>query len=178
MTGAGRLGAAATSGVAVRRLAAGLLLAVWATALAVADERQEIRVLHVIDGDTVTARADGRELRVRFLGVDAPEKGKEGRPGEPYARAATQFTRDLLSRAERVELEVAGDRVDEYGRTLGFLWLGLPGQGDPVNLSEELLRQGLARAMRRFQYPGKERFLVIEADARRARRGLWRGGGR
>jgi len=139
-----------------------------------AGDRQPIEVLKVVDGDTVVARVEGRRVRIRLLGVDAPEVGREGRPGEAYSRLATRFVRDRVAGARRVELEVAGDRVDAYGRTLGFLWLTAPGKDGASNLSEELVREGFARAVRHFLYPGRERFLALEAEARRARRGLWR----
>ncbi|GAB4276495.1 MAG: hypothetical protein Kow0092_32260 [Deferrisomatales bacterium] len=142
---------------------------------AAASAHPRVEVIRVVDGDTVVVRREGRRETVRLLGVDTPERGRQGRPGEPYARAAERFTRRLLARAERVELQVAGDRVDAHGRTLGFLWLTLPGRDAPVNLSEALLAEGLAKAIRHFDYPGKGGFLELEARARREGRGLWTG---
>jgi len=136
-------------------------------------ERLAAKVLRVVDGDTVIATAGGGEVRVRLLGVDAPEIAHEGRPGEPYSRVATEFTKRRISEADRIELEIAGDRVDTHGRTLGFLWLRARSGGEPANLSEELLRAGLARAIRHFEYPEKNRFLGLEAEARREGRGMW-----
>lgn len=143
-------------------------------AAAAAGQRQAVTVVRVVDGDTVDVRAGEERRRVRLLGVDTPEVAHRDRPGEPYGRAATRFTRDALAAARSVELEVAGDRMDAYGRTLGFLWLQPGGRGDPVNLSEELLAQGLGRCIRRFDYPGKARMLAAEQGAKKARRGLWR----
>jgi endonuclease YncB( thermonuclease family) len=151
---------------------AGLLL--LPGAVVAAPGRAAVTVVHVVDGDTVDVREGSSRLRVRLLGVDAPEVAHRDRPGEPFGRAATRHTRKLLDSARSVELEVAGDRIDAYGRTLGFLWLRVPGLAEPVNLSEELLRQGLGRVVRHFEYPGKARFLSIEEEARGARRGLWR----
>lgn len=158
-----------------------LLLALWLLAAACLPARADrfpVEIVHVIDGDTVVARWAGREAHVRLLGVDTPEKARDGRPAEPFSGKATRFTRSLLARATRVDLEIAGDRVDAHGRVLGFLWLTLPGRPDPVNLSEELLRAGLARAIRHFEYPGKDRFLQLERQARSERRGLWAQGPR
>jgi endonuclease YncB( thermonuclease family) len=137
-------------------------------------ERRAATVLRVVDGDTVIVAARGGELRVRLLGVDAPEVAHEGRPGQPYSRVATDFTKRRISEAARIEIEIAGDRVDDYGRTLAFLWLWPRSGAKPVNLSEELLRAGLARAIRHFEYPEKSEFLALEAEARRDRRGMWR----
>ncbi len=149
----------------------GLLLV--AACRAPGGDRIPVQVVYVIDGDTVVARLAGRKVHVRLLGVDTPEIGRDGRPSEPFARAARRFTERLVRSARRVELEIAGDRMDAHGRVLGFLWLHLPGRASPVNLSEELLRAGLAEAIRFFEYPGKERFLALEREARRAGRGMW-----
>ncbi len=161
---------------ATRSAALALILAVmgavaWAPRCSAA--RVPVQVLHVIDGDTVVVRLGGQRVKVRLLGVDTPELGRDGRPGEPFARAAKRFVSDLIRAAEGVELEIAGDRVDEHGRILGFLWLRLPGRPEPVNLSEELLKAGLADAIRWFRYPGKKKFLALEAEARARRKGKW-----
>ncbi len=153
-----------------------LALVFWAVASVCSPARADrvpIRVVRVIDGDTVVARWSGRKVHVRLLGVDTPERARDGRPAEPFSRRATEFTRAWLGRADRVDLEVAGDRVDVHGRILGFLWLHVPGKKEPINLSEELLKAGLGRAIRFFDYPGRERFLALEAEARRAHRGIW-----
>lgn len=139
-----------------------------------AGSRSPVRVLRVVDGDTVVVREGRRVFKVRVLGVDAPELGRDGRRAEPFADEAARFTRDALERGWRVDLQIAGDRVDDYGRTLGFLRVQPPPPGRPFDLSEELLRRGLATAFRKYEYPGKARFLGLEAEARRAGRGLWR----
>ena len=51
-----------------------------------------VSVTHVVDGDTVKL-ADGRTLR--FIGVDTPEIGHEGRPSQPFA-AEARTERDKL----------------------------------------------------------------------------------
>lgn len=155
------------------------LFAAWTLFIAPAGRagplRAPVAVARVVDGDTVVVRRGGRQERVRLLGIDTPERGRDGRPDEPFALAATRFVRERLSRAHEVELEVAGDRVDEHGRTLGFLWLRLRGSREPVNLSAEVLRAGLARAIRRFDYPGKADFAGLEREARRRGLGMWAG---
>lgn len=136
--------------------------------------RVPVRIVRVLDGDTMVVRSGRSTVRVRLLGADTPELGRDGRRAEPFAEEAARFARQTLREAWRVELEVAGDRIDDYGRTLGFLWIQPPPPARPFNLSEELLARGLATAIRTFRYPGKARFLALETEARRAGRGLWR----
>lgn len=148
-----------------------LLLAVTT---ARAGERVSVHLLRVVDGDTVVVREGLRPLRVRLLGVDTPELGRSGRRAEPFAAQASRFARQALVGSWSIELEIAGDRVDDYGRTLGFLWVQPSPPSAPFNLSEELLRRGLARVLRGYGFPGKARFLALEAEARRSGQGLWK----
>ncbi len=164
---------ASTRGLRWGRLVLVLAAAAGWPAHAPAGPRVPVIVERVVDGDTVWVRQGDLLVKVRLLGVDAPERGRDGRPGEPWSRAATRFVRDRLAASERVYLEVAGDREDAHGRTLGFLWLVPAGGGTAANLSELLVRQGLADAIRWFDYPGRARMLRLEAGARRAGRGKW-----
>ncbi|HXF57707.1 MAG TPA: thermonuclease family protein [Actinomycetota bacterium] len=126
------------------------------------------RVTHVVDGDTVDVLVEGEgEVRVRLIGVDAPESVHPSRPVECYAMAASRFVRERLLGA-RVGLEYDVERLDRYGRTLAYVWVGRR------LFNEELLRQGYAQV---FTVPPNvkyvDRFLAAQREARRAERGLW-----
>jgi micrococcal nuclease len=73
-----------------------------------------VTVTHVVDGDTVDL-ADG--TRIRLIGINTPELD------QPYYDEATQFTRALLEN-KQVGLEVDADELDQYDRTLAYLWIG------------------------------------------------------
>jgi micrococcal nuclease len=58
--------------------------------------------------------------------------------------------------------------VDRYGRTVAFVRVG------NVLVNEELIRQGLAWVFTRYcDRPIYQDWNVLEAEARKARRGLW-----
>jgi micrococcal nuclease len=81
-------------------------------------------VERVVDGDTVVVRLDGRDVRVRLIGVDAPESVDPRRPVERFARESAAFLRGLVEgKRVRLAYEPAGARVDTYGRTLAYLYL-------------------------------------------------------
>ena len=87
-------------------------------------------VTHVVDGDTVDV--DGR--RVRFIGMDTPERGQCG-----YAEAKRRVAQ--LVGGQRVDVvSVPGDTVDRYGRELGYI------QVRGLDVGKELLVEGLAHA--------------------------------
>jgi endonuclease YncB( thermonuclease family) len=76
-------------------------------------------VLRVVDGDTVDLLAGGRSVRVRLIGVDAPETWPRR---DCLGAEAARRLRGLLPRGSPVR--AAGDReaVDRYGRRLLYLW--------------------------------------------------------
>lgn len=54
-------------------------------------------VTYVLDGDTVqVTTASGRDVRVRILGISAPEVAHQGEPGECYGRRSTRHLKHLL----------------------------------------------------------------------------------
>lgn len=145
-------------------VAVGLL----ATAAAGADRG---RVESVADGDTIRVRLDGRLLTVRLIGVDTPELGDRGdaaAPPQPFAREAAAHARRRLV-GEEVRLEYDRERHDRYGRTLAYVFL----VADGSFFNRELVRDGYARAYTRYPFRFREQFVADEAEARRAKRGLW-----
>lgn len=95
---------------------------------------ESVRVRYVYDGDTVQLH-DGR--RVRLLGINTPEMGRDGRADQPFASDARQALQRLTAQSELL-LVVGKKRKDRYGRLLGHLL-----RTDGRLLSAELLAQGL-----------------------------------
>ncbi|MGB8145070.1 MAG: hypothetical protein WCF05_07865, partial [Chromatiaceae bacterium] len=84
-----------------RRIPAFLLLwvmglfpfAAW-SACPLPAQSEPARVTQVIDGDTLELADD---TRVRLIGINTPEKGRDGKPDDPGARQASAALRDLLA---------------------------------------------------------------------------------
>jgi micrococcal nuclease len=126
------------------------------------------RVVWVVDGDTIRVRdASGREERVRYIGVDAPETEKPGAAAECYAERAAAFNAQLVADRE-VRLVRDAEERDRYGRLLAYVHVG------HTDVGEALLRGGYAQPL---TVPPNvrhaERFRRLAAEARRAGRGLW-----
>lgn len=84
------------------------------------DGIEEVTLARTIDGDTAHFYLqDGTYVKVRFLGIDAPESTREH---DPWGMAASHFTADILNNAETIVLEAEGNRTDTYGRYLAFVW--------------------------------------------------------
>jgi len=123
------------------------------------------RVVSVTDGDTaVVETRNGRSLRVRFYGVDAPEHENRDWPAQPYSAAAHRFMRGLIADHE-VAVRLTGART--HGREVGEVFV------DGRSASRELLRAGLGWWNRK--YAGQDSDLArLHESARAARAGLWR----
>lgn len=108
-------------------------------------------------------------VRVRLIGVDAPELGQAGKPPEPFSREAALFAENFLASGPVRLEDDPYERQDRYGRRLAYVWVG------QRMLNEELVRAGLARHRPEFNYLEgmKWRFALAEQEARQARRGLW-----
>jgi len=124
------------------------------------------RVAYVYDGDTVRLQ-DGR--KVRFIGVNAPERAHDGHSAEPLALAATNALKTLLSASPRIGLRYGKQHFDRYHRVLAHLFTG---KGLSVNAW--LLDQGFAAAI---AIPpnlwNQVCYQQAEQGARRKKRGIW-----
>jgi endonuclease YncB( thermonuclease family) len=116
----------------------------------------EARVIRVADGDTIELIPVGqtRAIRIRFLGVDAPEVG------EVFSREATALVRTLLLN-QRVD--VNGQDVDRYGRLVARVSIG------SRDASLELVKAGLAC----YRFAADSGLAVAEAQARASGAGFW-----
>ncbi len=123
------------------------------------------RVKRAVDGDTL-ALESGK--RIRLIGANTPETVKQNTPVEKWGPEASQFTKDFVSGGQ-VRLEFDKEKLDKYGRTLAYVWVG-----DRM-LNEELIRAGLAHYEPNYRYAKemKARFKAAENEAKAARRGLW-----
>lgn len=83
----------------------------------------QLRVTYVADGDTLSGLdSTGQRVRVRLVGIDAPELAKAGQLAECGAADA----RDALQRLvlhQRVTLtnDPRADRMDRFGRRLAYV---------------------------------------------------------
>ena len=85
-----------------------------------------IKLLRVVDGDTIDANIDlGFDVtvkkRVRFLGVNAPESRTRDLEEKARGLAAKDRVKALLEGCENIQLQSHG--VGKYGRCLGELFI-------------------------------------------------------
>jgi endonuclease YncB( thermonuclease family) len=123
------------------------------------------KVVGVVDGDTIKILDSRKTLRrIRFAGIDAPEKD------QPFGNRAKQHLSDLIF---GMQVEVITNKIDKFGRPVGKVLLN----GEDVNL--EQIRAGFAWHYKKYQkeQPESDRALysVAEINARGSKTGLWAG---
>jgi len=130
--------------------------------------RTAARVVRVVDGDTIEVEMGGREYRLRYIGIDAPETVKPDTPVEwmgPEASAANA----ALVEGKTVYLEKDVSETDRYNRLLRYVFLA-----DGTFVNAELVRQGYAQAI---TYPPDVKYQKLlrqmQQQAQQAGRGLW-----
>jgi endonuclease YncB( thermonuclease family) len=121
------------------------------------------RVVKVADGDTVTLLdSQKKQIKVRLLGIDAPEKA------QPFGNRCRE---ELAQVIQGQTVEIASSKKDRYGRVLGKLVF----QGRDLNLAQ--VRAGCAWHYKQFareQEPADRKlYAEAEREARAAKRGLW-----
>ncbi len=124
------------------------------------------KVERVSDGDTLTAVTSNQtKLRIRLVGIDAPEVPHGEKPGQPYGEEAREYLSRLIG-GRTIRLETYGP--DGFNRTLAMVFLGT------VNVNVELVQQGLAEVYRGAPCKAYCRNLrAAELRAKQDHLGMW-----
>ncbi|MFC6038117.1 thermonuclease family protein [Paenisporosarcina macmurdoensis] len=129
----------------------------------------EVELVHVIDGDTIKVKYNGKTETIRYLLVDTPEVRHQTLGNQPFGDEASIRNQQLLEDAS-VSLEFdVGERYDDYGRLLAYVY------ADGQSVQQVLLQEGLARVA--YVFPPNTRHLDSfeedEANARQADLNIW-----
>jgi endonuclease YncB( thermonuclease family) len=116
----------------------------------------------VVDGDTIQLDA----VKVRLEGIDAPEAAQTclTTAGQSWP-CGTVATRELTRLIGRSEVRCESRGTDKYDRMLGVCFAG------GIELNAEMVRRGHAWAFVKYS----QAYVPQEAEARRARAGIWQG---
>lgn len=133
-------------------------------------EQPYLSVSKIVDGDTFWVD-DGtaKGLKIRFIGIDAPESRRMfNREIGYYGKEAKLFLTELLTN-KKVKLVSDVDPLDQYGRTLSYVYLE-----DGTFVNAELIRNGYAVLMTvPPNIAFSEYFAKLQKEARKNQRGLW-----
>lgn len=99
-----------------------------------ADQSETATVIRAVDGDTIVVRLDGREERIRYVGVNTPESD------EACGSTATEANSRLVA-GQTVRLERDTSDRDRFDRLLRYVYVG------ETMVNRELIVQGYAEAV-------------------------------
>jgi endonuclease YncB( thermonuclease family) len=127
----------------------------------------QFKITRVYDGDTVKAIGHDITIKIRLVGIDAPETSHGKRkPGQPFGQRSKKYLADLVLNQI---VDVSGFGLGPYNRILGVITL------DGRNINLEMIMSGLAEVYRGLA-PKKfnlDPYWQGEREARQAKRGMW-----
>lgn len=131
------------------------------------DNKVSVKVTRVVDGDTIIVNLNGKDERVRLIGIDTPETVHPERGEEPFGREASDYTKSRLD-GEQVYLEFDVQQRDQYGRLLAYVWIG------EEHFNATLVEQGYATVS---TWPPNVKYVevytALQQEAREESKGLW-----
>ena len=129
------------------------------------------QVLRVADGDTIHINYNGKDEKVRFIGLDTPEIKDPRKPIQCFGREASAKMTELAENKKvRLEFDKTQSERDKYGRILAFIY-----SEDNKNLAYEMIRQGYGNEYTYNSNPYKyqNEFKEAARKAREENKGLW-----
>ncbi len=131
------------------------------------DSGDLVRLVKVIDGDTVQVAREGQEpVTVRLIGIKSFNAKVEKDVVTPFGQAAVEALQRLMTdRPVRVLLNITPK--DKNGRYLATLF------ADDQDIALHLVKQGLVLVYTVYPFPSMQNYLQEQGLARAGRRGLW-----
>ncbi len=158
-------------GIACDALPDGIAPATWTDEIPA--DVEQVELINVNDGDTIEVWLNGRQERVRLVGIDTHEVGGGYQQDECFGPEASRFLKALLGVGGELWIEQDVEDRDQYGRLLRWVWADF-GTGEVYLLNEALLRAGYAE---RYRNTPNDRYLdeLLDAEtfAQDYQLGLW-----
>nr|WP_224749674.1 thermonuclease family protein [Polycladospora coralii] len=128
-----------------------------------------VKVIQIVDGDTIKVNINNQEESVRLLLVDTPETSHPKLGKQPLGDEAKAFTTKMVENADEIKLEFDQTKRDKYDRLLAYVYV------DEKSLQEELLRHGLARVAYVYEPNTKyvDEYRTLEKEAQKKRIDIW-----
>lgn len=124
------------------------------------------------DGDTCRLKAtDNTQIKVRLVGIDAPETGKKSKRKQKEGQAGGIEAKEFLNQlvvGKTVTLRSYG--ADPYGRNLAEIIIN----NEPANL--KMVSEGMAEVYRGKPPKGfnLQPYLTAQEEAVRSKKGIWK----
>jgi endonuclease YncB( thermonuclease family) len=126
-----------------------------------------VRLVRVIDGDTVAVVQEGEKAAViRILGIKSFDASIDKDVVAPFGQAAVDSLLRMMSE-KPVRVLLHSTPKDRHGRYLAIVYV------DNQDVGLQLIKEGLALVYTVFPFPAMSLYLEEQDLARAERRGLW-----
>jgi endonuclease YncB( thermonuclease family) len=127
----------------------------------------------IYDGDTLQVKNSFQKMKIRFCGIDAPEKN------QPLGIQARDYLRSLVNKGDG-SIVVVPVEQDRYGRTVAELFVTpKPGSGyqagEEIHVNSAMVMAGYAYHYTRYSgnCPNRDAIVTAENIAKQKRAGVW-----
>lgn len=121
------------------------------------------------DGDTISVSMNGRQEKVRFIGVDTPETHKPNAPVQCYGPAAAAYTKNTIGQHKvRLASDPESTNRDRYNRLLRYVYLD-----DGRFINKLLIENGYGFYYPYFPFTKSAEFAAVQKSAQDGAKGLW-----
>ena len=139
----------------------------YADNCAVSQFHETVKVAHIYDGDTIKLK-DGRKLRL--IGINTPERGRDGRKDEPFYQTAKKQLQQIIKKNNnQIKVVFGKDKRDRYKRFLAHIFTM-----DKENITATLIKEGMGFTI---AIPPNIQLLDCyqnaERNAQKHQRGIW-----
>jgi micrococcal nuclease len=127
----------------------------------------QCKVTYVFDGDTLLCRLSDISIKIRLVGIDAPEtSNNKAGTGQRFGQQAKKY---LAKRVLNRSVVIKGYGLDTYNRILGELFI------NNKNVNLEMIRMGLADVYKGELPEGFDPvpFIAAEKEAKEKLKGIW-----
>lgn len=140
------------------------------TVSSTSSDKEVVELVKCVDGDTATFKINGKNKKVRFLGIDTPESVHPYKEVEEYGKDASEYTCNILKNANLLELsyELNLSKTDKYGRILAWVF------ADDELVQEKLLSIGYAEVKYVYaKYSKLDLLYKAQNKAKKNKLGMW-----
>jgi len=141
--------------------------------------KYEVRVIDVIDGDTIEVQFQDRTETIRILGIDTPEiVAEKNKPYEyktnnleclaDWGLKAKKFVNSMLNgKTVQIEFDEKAGLRDSFGRLLAYVYV------DGKDFGKMLVEKGYARVYVEGEFSKRNEYLKAEERAFNSGVGIW-----
>ncbi len=140
---------------------------IYADNCAVSQFHETVQVARVFDGDTIKL-VDGRKLRL--IGINTPERGRNGKQNEPFYQAAKNQLQKIINKSHnQIKIVFGESKRDRYKRFLAHIFTI-----NNENITATLIKNGMGFTI---AIPPNVKLLTCYQNAERVaqkqKRGIW-----